>query len=64
MPTSNLYKPRVLGNIKEVHNMRNSKEFESQRHFYARKPLRRGTLRANSESYVKPFSVSSVVLGS
>jgi hypothetical protein len=64
MPTSNLYKLGVLGSIEEVQNMRNAKKFDSQSHFYARKPLRRGNLRANSGSYAQPFSVSSVVLGS
>jgi hypothetical protein len=44
--------------------MRNAEEFDIQSHFYAGKPLRRGTLQANSGSYAQPFSVSSVVLGS
>jgi hypothetical protein len=64
MPTPNLYKPGVLSSIREVQNKRNVEEFESQSHFYAGKPLRRGTLRANSGSYAQPFSVSSVVLDS
>jgi hypothetical protein len=64
MPTSNLYKPGVLGNIKEVQNMRNDEEFDNQSHFYAGKPLRRGNLRANSRSYAQSFSVPSVVLHS
>jgi hypothetical protein len=44
--------------------MRNVEEFDSQIHFYAVNPLRRGTLRANSESYDQPFSVALVVLDS
>jgi predicted HAD superfamily phosphohydrolase YqeG len=64
MPTSNLYKLGVLSNMKEVHNKINVEEFEIQWHFYAGKPLRRGTLQANSGSYAQPFSVSSVALDS
>jgi hypothetical protein len=62
MPTSNVYKPGVLGSIREIKNKRNYEEFEIQSHFYAGKPLRKGTLRANSGSYAQLFSVPSVVL--
>jgi hypothetical protein len=64
MPNTNLYKPRVLRSIREVQNRRNVEEFESQSHFYTRKPLRRGTLRANFRSYAQPFSEPLVVLDS
>jgi hypothetical protein len=64
MPKPNLYKPGVLSSIKKVHNRRNAEEFESTNHFYAGKPLRRGTLRANSGSYAQPFLVPSVVFDS
>jgi hypothetical protein len=64
LPTSSLYKPEVLGSLREVQRRRNVEEFDSQSHFYAGKLLRRATLRAISGSFVHPFSVSSVVLGS
>ena len=62
MPTPNLHKPGVLSSIEEVQNRRNVEEFERKSHFYAGKPLRRGTLPANYGSYAQPFSVSLVVL--
>jgi hypothetical protein len=62
MPTPNLYKLGVPSRIREVQNRRNAEEFESQSHFYAGNPLRRGTLQSNSRSYTQPFSVPSVVL--
>jgi hypothetical protein len=64
IPTQNLYKPGVLSSIGEVHNRINVEYFESQSRFYAGKPLRRGTLRANSGSYAQPCSVLLVVLDS
>jgi hypothetical protein len=64
MPTSNIYKPKVLGSIGEVQNKRNVEEFDSQSHFYAGKPLRRENLWANSGSYAQAFLVMSVVFGS
>jgi hypothetical protein len=51
IPTPNIYKPVVLNSIREVLNRRNAEEFESQSHFYAGKPLRRGTLRENFGCY-------------
>jgi hypothetical protein len=42
--------------------MINVEEIESQRHFYAGKPLRRGTLWASSGSYAQLFSALLVVL--
>ena len=64
IPTPNIYKPGVVRSIREVQNMINIEEFEIQSHFYVRKPLRRETLRANSESYAQPFSVPLIVLDS
>jgi hypothetical protein len=42
----------------------NVEELLSQSHFYAGKPLRRATLRAISGSFVHPFLVPSVLMGS
>jgi hypothetical protein len=59
----NVYKLGVLINIREVQNIINVEEFESQIHFDVGNPLR-GNLKANSRSYAQPFSLWSVVLDS
>jgi hypothetical protein len=63
LPTSILYKPKVLGRLREVQRGKNAKEIDSQSHFYVGKPLKRETLWAISGSFVHLFSVLSVVLG-
>jgi hypothetical protein len=64
LPTPNLFKPKILGSRGQVQIRGNDEEFDSQSHFYAGKPLRRGTLWAISGSFTQPISVPSVVLGS
>jgi len=63
-PTSSLYKKEVLGSLGKVQRRINAEEIDSKSHFYVGKPLRRATLQAISRSFVHPFSVLSIVLGS
>jgi hypothetical protein len=64
LPTSSLYKLEVLGNLKRGSEQEKVEELKIQRHFYAGKPSRRATLQAISGSFIHPFLVSSVVMGS
>jgi hypothetical protein len=64
LPTSSLYKLEVLGSLRQVQKRGNAEELKSQSHFYAGKPLRRATLQAISGSFVHPFLMPLVVLGS
>jgi hypothetical protein len=43
---------------------KNAKELKIQSHFYAGKPLRRETLRAIYWSFIHPFSMPSILMGS
>ena len=64
LPTSIIYKLEVIEAKGEGLKQINDEELQSQNHFYAGKPLRRAPLRAISGSFVHPFSMRSVLLGS
>jgi hypothetical protein len=64
LPTSSLYKPKVLENLGRGSEKENIEELLNQRHFYVGNLLRRAPLRAISRSFVHPFSVLSILMGS
>jgi hypothetical protein len=60
LPTSILYKPKVLEAMEGGSEQENVEELLSQSHFYAGKPLRRAPLQAISGIFVHLISVPSV----
>jgi hypothetical protein len=64
LPTSGLYKPEALESMGGISGKRNAVEILRQSHFYAGKLLRSAPLRAISGSFIHPFSVSSILMGS
>jgi hypothetical protein len=64
LPTSGLYKPEVFEARKGDSDQENAEELLRQSHSYTGKLLRSAPLRAISRSFVHPFLVSSVLMGS